>query len=262
MKRYLRLYTAFLRNCLVRELEYRTSFILRAIGNFAWGVISLMFLSFVFRLVRAIAGWTLDQGILLMGTFLLFQGVLGFIFSENMERISQYVNRGELDLILTKPISSQFYVSTRLISWDNLPRIILGIAVILYATRKLGILPTPERVGLYLLLFLTGTVIGYSIWFLSVIYVFWTERLRNAGFIFYSLTELGRVPIQVFKGAARHLLTFVLPIAFMTTIPTESLLGTVTLSGVGTSLLLAILLFFFANRMWKVGLRAYSSASS
>ncbi|MBI4531746.1 MAG: ABC-2 family transporter protein [Candidatus Latescibacteria bacterium] len=262
MNRYLRVYTAFLRNCLAKELEYRTSFILRAVGNLAHGAVSLLFLSLVFRHVQAIAGWTINQGILLMGTFLLFQGILGFIFSENMERISSYVNRGELDFILTKPISSQFYVSTRLISWDNLPRILLGVAVILYALRQLGSVPTPAQVALYLILLITGLVIGYSLWFLSIIYVFWTERLRNAGFIFHSFTELGRIPIQAFKGISRYLLTFVLPIAFMTTTPTESLLGIVTLSGTGTGLFLATILFLCANRMWRVGLRAYSSASS
>lgn len=262
MERYARLYVAFIRNCLAKELEYRTSFVLRSAGNLLQAGLSILFLSFVFRHVRAIAGWTVDECILLTGTFLLLQGTMGFVLSENMERISQYVNRGELDLVLTKPVSDLFYVSTRIAGWDSLPKAVLGAIVIPRSLVRLGIVPTPLQIGLFVLLIVSGMVIGYSLWLLSVVYVFWSERLRNAGFIFYSLTELGRVPIQVFKGISRTVLTFVLPIAFMTTVPTQTLLGLATLSGAIESASLAAVLFALATAAWRKGLRAYSSASS
>lgn len=262
MRRHARLYAAFVRNCLAKELEYRTSFVLRSAGNLLQAGLSILFLSFVFRHVKAIAGWTVDEGILLTGTFLLLQGTMGFVFSENMERISQYVNRGELDLVLTKPVNSLFYVSTRIAGWDSLPKVILGAIVIPRSLASLGIAPAPLQIGLFLLLLVSGMTIGFSLWILSVVYVFWSERLRNAGFIFYSLTELGRVPIQVFKGIPRAVLTFVLPIAFMTTVPTQALLGLATPAGAVLSLSLAATLLACAVAAWRKGLRAYSSASS
>ena len=168
MRRYLRLYLAFARNCIIREMEYRVSFLLRAAGSVADGILPVIFLTFVFRHVKAVAGWTVDQMLLLMGTYTLIEGTLSTLFGSNMREISRYVNRGELDLVLTKPVSSQFYVSTRLVEWDSLPRVGLGIAITAYAFRGLDIQVTVKSFLVYLVLLCSGLAIGYSLWLISV----------------------------------------------------------------------------------------------
>jgi ABC-2 type transport system permease protein len=262
MRRYIRLYLAFARNCFVRELEYRVSFALRALGSVAEGALPILFLTFVFRQVRAVAGWSGDQMLLLMGTYTLVEGTLSTLFGSNMRQISQYVNRGELDLILTKPVSSQFYVSTRLLEWESCPRIALGAAISAYAFRKLGLSLTWETAAVYLAALCAGLAIGYSIWLISVVWVFWTERLGNAGFAFYTFLELGRLPVQAFRGLVRMFLTFGLPLAFMTTVPTEALLGLLTPARGLQSLGLAALFLAASSWAWRIGLRSYASASS
>ncbi|MSS73738.1 MAG: hypothetical protein EXS64_19955 [Candidatus Latescibacteria bacterium] len=262
MRRYIRLYIAFARNCFVRELEYRLSFILRAIGSVTEGVLPVVFIALVFRQVQAVAGWTVDQMLLLMGTYTLVEGTLSTLFGANMAEISRYVNRGELDLVLTKPVSSQFYVSTRLVAWEALPRVILGIAVTAHAFRRLNVPMTAETGMAYLTLLGAGLAIGYSLWLMSVVWVFWTERLSNAGFVFYTFLELGRLPIQAFRGIARTVLTFVLPMAFMTTVPTEALMGLFSFEKAATGVLLAVLFLAVSSWAWRIGLRSYASASS
>ena len=262
MRRYLRLYLAFARNCIIREMEYRVSFLLRAAGSVADGILPVIFLTFVFRHVKAVAGWTVDQMFLLMGTYTLIEGTLSTLFGSNMREISRYVNRGELDLVLTKPVSSQFYVSTRLVEWDSLPRVGLGIAITAYAFRSLDVHVTVQSFLVYMVLLFSGLAIGYSLWLISVVWVFWTERLSNAGFAFYTLLELGRLPIHAFWGVVRVLLTFVLPVAFITTVPTEALLGLFTLQKAATGLVLAGFLLAASSCVWEVGLKSYTSASS
>ena len=104
--------------------------------------------------------------------------------------------------------------------------------------------------------------IGYSLWLISVVWVFWTERLSNAGFLFYTVMELGRLPIQAFRGPIRAILTFVLPLAFMTTVPTEALLGLFSLNRALAALLLAVFFLAASSCVWRLGLRSYASASS
>ena len=262
MRRYIRLYIAFARNCFVRELEYRLSFVLRAIGSAAEGILPVAFIALVFRQVQAVAGWTVDQMLLLMGTYTLLEGTLSTLFGANMAEISRYVNRGELDLVLTKPVSSQFYVSTRLVAWEALPRVVLGGAVTAHALRRLGVSVTAESLLAYVALLGAGLAIGYSLWSMSVVWVFWTERLSNAGFVFYTFLELGRLPIQAFQGVARLILTFVLPMAFMTTVPTEALMGLFSFERAATGAGLAAAFLIASSLAWRVGLRSYASASS
>lgn len=262
MRRYVRLYIAFARNCFVRELEYRLSFVLRAFGSAAEGVLPVVFLAFVFRQVQAVAGWTVDQMLMLMGTYTLVEGALSTLFGANMAEISRYVNRGELDLVLTKPVSSQFYVSMRLVAWEALPRVILGVTVTAHAFRRLNTPATAETCLAYLVLLGSGLAIGYSLWLMSVVWVFWTERLSNAGFVFYTFLELGRLPIQAFRGVARMVLTFVLPMAFMTTVPTEALMGIFSFRRAAAGALLAVVFLAASSWAWRVGLRSYASASS
>ena len=121
---------------------------------------------------------------------------------------------------------------------------------------------TAGMMGGYIATLCAGLVIGYAIWLMSVVWVFWTERLSNAGFVFYTFLELGRLPIQAFRGVVRMGLTFALPMAFMTTAPTEALMGLFSLKKAVASLSLAALFLVASSCAWRVGLRSYASASS
>src|SRR5205814_3915012 len=119
--RYLRVYAACLRNCLARELEFRTSFLLSAGSTVLWAVFSMLLAGLVFSNVRQVAGWDLDRMFVLTGTFLIVEGLSAGLFQRNMQRLSEMVNKGELDFVLTRPISSQFLVSIRYVNFGDLP---------------------------------------------------------------------------------------------------------------------------------------------
>ena len=77
-----------------------------------------------------------------------------------------------------------------------------------------------------------------------------------------ALLASGRYPLNAYPPALRVLFTFVLPVAFLTTIPAKVLLdsaGTpMLLAGLG----LAVVFFAAARSFWLFALRFYTSASS
>jgi ABC-2 type transport system permease protein len=105
-------------------------------------------------------------------------------------------------------------------------------------------------------------VIVYSFWLVLASLSFWFVRVENLLEIFQSMYQAGRWPISLYPGWLRFALTFIVPVAFATTIPAEALtgrLGSTTLLGaVG----LAILMFMIARLVWRLGLRRYSGASA
>jgi ABC-2 type transport system permease protein len=92
-----------------------------------------------------------------------------------------------------------------------------------------------------------------SIWFVKV----WnaTEVLR------YTLVA-GRYPVSAYPPALRLLFTFVLPVAFLTTVPAEALLGRGSALWAAGSLLAAALCLAGSRLLWRYAQRFYTSASS
>src|SRR4051812_13717530 len=106
--RYLRFYLAAVRTCIARELEYRGHFTLLALSAVAEVVVSLSVTLFLFSNIRVVAGWDLNRMLVLTGTYQFVSGVVFLLFDANMGKLSEYVNKGELDYVLLKPIDSQF----------------------------------------------------------------------------------------------------------------------------------------------------------
>jgi ABC-2 type transport system permease protein len=76
------------------------------------------------------------------------------------------------------------------------------------------------------------------------------------------MLEAGRFPIAAYPAAYQFFFTFVVPIGFITTVPTEAILGRMSGETAGLSLLIAGVLFVISNQFWRFALRFYTSASS
>jgi ABC-2 type transport system permease protein len=60
----------------------------------------------------------------------------------------------------------------------------------------------------------------------------------------------------------RALLTFIIPVAFVTTFPASALLGRLDSTTAWIGVLFAIVFFIASNRFWNFAIKHYSSASS
>jgi ABC-2 type transport system permease protein len=76
------------------------------------------------------------------------------------------------------------------------------------------------------------------------------------------LLEAGRYPIVAYPAAYRSFFTFVVPVAFLTTVPAEVMLGRSRIIWFIGSGMIAIILFLFSLLFWRFALRFYTSASS
>jgi ABC-2 type transport system permease protein len=74
--------------------------------------------------------------------------------------------------------------------------------------------------------------------------------------------EAGRWPVSLYPAWLRYGLTFVIPVAFATTVPVEALTNRLN----GVTLLvafgLAVILALVSRAFWKIGLKHYSGTSA
>jgi ABC-2 type transport system permease protein len=260
--RYMAVYGAFLRTCVIREMGFRGHFFLLMFSNAAWTLLSLAFAGFLFTNVRSVAGWNLDNMIVLTGTFSLVLGILDGLFQTNMSRLSEQVNRGELDYVLIKPIDSQFYVSTRYVNLNEAPTVLIAAVTVVTGVARTGLAPSIADISAYALLIACAVVTFYGLWFASVTLALWSGRINNIAYLILPIADMGRMPSDIYRGIFRVFFTFILPVALISTVPARALLGAFDPFMLIYALSASALTVLFSRWFWLFSLRRYSSASS
>jgi len=104
-------------------------------------------------------------------------------------------------------------------------------------------------------------VLLYSLWFLLATTAIWFTKIYNATEVLRGLMDAGRFPISAYPLAYRFVFTWIVPVAFVTTVPAEALLGRSNVAWLFGSVALAAGSFFACRRFWLRALRSYTGAS-
>ncbi len=175
----------------------------------------------------------------------------------------EHIRKGTLDFVLLKPADAQFLVSTAKFE----PWRVVDVA------RRPGDHgrrlpphgPSPRRSGRSLLsvaVLASATVILYSLWILVVSAAFFVVKVDNLSFLFLSLYDAARWPVRRLPGVLRVFFTFVIPLAVLTTIPAQALLGRIGLPQVAATAAGALVFALAARFVWLRSIGHYTSASS
>ena len=115
---------------------------------------------------------------------------------------------------------------------------------------------------MFVLMLIAGGVIIYGFWLVLATLSFWFVRVENILVVFQSMYEAGRWPISLYPGWLRYGLTFIIPVAFATTVPAEALTGRLTWVTLTIAVALAVVIFMLSRLFWRAGLRHYSGTSA
>jgi ABC-2 type transport system permease protein len=258
----IRLLYVFFRVSVLNETAYRLNFFLQLFQSLLELGTALAGLAVIFSFTNTLGGWSVDEMLALVGVYFLIGAIISLIIQPGMSALIDSVRDGTLDFTLTKPEDSQLLVSIQRVAIFSLIDLLLGLGVLITALVRLG-----EKIGGwqaagFMGTLLAGGIIVYSFWLILASLSFWFVRVENLLEIFRSMYEAGRWPVSLYPGWLRFGLTFIVPVAFATTIPAEALTGRLngwTLAGAAG---LAVLLFIIARLVWKLGLRRYSGASA
>jgi ABC-2 type transport system permease protein len=260
--RYFRLLSIFYRNSLYTEMEYRANFLANLFTSAFWLAFAIMGLHVFFYHRDQIGAWGYYEAMLVVGFFSLFNGFIEALLQPNMSRVIEQIRKGTFDFVLIKPVNSQFIASLRHLSIWKLADVAMGLGICTYAMARLALSPTIADLLVAAGFVFCGTVILYSIWLMMVTSAFWFVRIDNISELFTAIYETGRFPVSVYPSWMRGVLTFVVPIAFITTFPAAAILGRAELHLLSVALLLAAGLFCGCVYFWRFAVRRYSSASS
>ena len=260
--RYLRLLAAFFRVSVMGELAYRVNFFWQLFQSLLSLAISLVGLGIIFSYTDTLGGWRPDEILALVGVYFLVGGIIGLVIQPGMEQFIDSVRDGTLDFTLTKPEDAQLIVSIQRVEIWELINIGLGLGVLVFALIRLGEKVGVPEAGMFILMLIAGALIIYSFFLILATLSFWFVRVENILVIFQSMYEAGRWPVSLYPGWLRYGLTFIIPVAFATTVPAEALTGRLNWEVLLGAVALAAVMLTLSRVFWRVGLRHYSGTSA
>jgi ABC-2 type transport system permease protein len=262
LRRLVRAVVAVYRAALMTALQYRASFLGEAFVALFWLVWTIAPLFVLYQYGSEVAGWSRSEALLVMGFFITLSGILDAFVDPNLTAVVQHVREGTLDFVLLKPVDPQLYVSIHRTAPAKLPHVLAGLAVAAVATASLPVRPGPGEVAAAAVLLCAAVTLLHSLWTLVVSLSFRFVRVDNLSFLLRSVVDAGRWPVGFYPVAVRIALTFLVPVALMTSYPALALRGALSwragLAAVATAVFFALL----ARFGWKRALRGYASASS
>ena len=217
------------------------------------------FIYFLLKGANTLAGYTFNQTIFFFLTFNLVDVASQFLFRE-VYRFRPLVVSGEFDLILSKPISALFRSlmgGADVLDLITIPPLIAGI---IYVAGFLN--PSTVHITLYILLIINGLLIATAFHIAVISFGIITLEIDHTIMIYRDLTNLGRLPVDIYMEPLRGILTYLIPVGIMVTLPAKALMGLVSAQGVLLSFLLGLAAIFISLRFWNFALTKYTSASS
>jgi ABC-2 type transport system permease protein len=258
----LRLFGVYLRINMLGEMAYRVNFYVQLFQSVVELGTALAGLAVVFSYTGDLHGWTPNEMLALVGVYFMAGGMIGLVIEPSLEQFITAVRDGSLDFTLTKPEDAQLLASIQTVNIWKVIDVVMGAAVLGTALARLG-----EKIGagqalMFGAMSLSGLAIIYSFWLILATLSFWFVRVENILVIFQSMYEAGRWPISLYPGWLRFGLTFIVPVAFATTIPAEALTGRLSGETLLGAIALAAFLAGLSRWFWRLGLRHYSGASA
>ena len=240
------------------DFAYPLQFFLLFVASLFGGLLGPLFGFVVYGISSGFPGWTLNQYLLLFGSFTLVRGFSDLFFTALFFRVGKQINRGLFDKNLLRPIKTLPFLVMQGFDFDGISTFLLGFAIVGYALHGMtftlvGLVQFAYLIvlGICFMLSITMILIGLSLVFVEV------DALRN---FFFMFLNFARYPISVFGKSASFVLSYLIPIGLVSFYPAKALGH--GLSGLNTLLLsLAIFVFMFvAKLVFNYGISKYQSA--
>jgi len=255
---------ALVKNSVVREMGFKSNFILWIIVDLMWFLLQITFFSVLYSHVDRIADWTKWEVILLLSASHFIQQIFTGLFFNNCVAISDHIRTGRLDFMMLLPVNTRFLVSLRHVDLGAFVNAGTAVALMIYAGRQLHLSPSFLQLAGFLILCGAGLLVHYSLMFLLASISFWTVRAQGIVWGYYNLFQLSRLPDSAFPpGIFKAFFTFALPMLLVANVPAKLLTDKLRSPKEMLLLLLMTCACLIVSELgWRFSIRRYASASS
>jgi ABC-2 type transport system permease protein len=262
LRRHLRLIAMFGRVSLQADLEYRLNFVVRVVTDMLWYGAQILTFEILFRQTSQISGWSLLEMRVFLGLLFTTDALYMFLFSENLDHLSDKVRKGDLDLILCKPVNSQFMMSFQKLSVAYLACIAISLSWLVWSIAQLPGETVWHRLPILLLTAPGSLAVVYSMRFIFSATALIFTRAENINYLWYQIFKLGTRPDALYPRWLRYIVLTFIPVGFVASVPAQIVLGKLEWFWLFGGLVVPVFAVGLSIWFWRFGLRFYTSASS
>lgn len=262
-KRHVHIYGIFIKNCLIKQMEYRANFFMMIAIETMYLMVKILYAVVLYRTGVTIYGISPNGILLFIGTYVVEVGFFMSLFYFNFSALQQSVNDGTLDIYITKPISLQFMSTLRNVDFGTcLPNIVGGLIIVFVGWQKSTITVNFTNVLMYIVLLICGVLTGYSVMLFPNLLCFWIVKASSIQEITNSMLDFNNMPMTIYTKWMQRIGVFVFPIFLMSNYSSLFLLHRLNIGNILWGIVAPIIFFILVRLFWKFCIRNYSSASS
>ena len=261
--KHIKIWLMLVRINLMSQMEYRANFVTGILMEGGYLVAKIMYVIVAYSAGRNIAGFGPDEILVFIGTFVFVTGFYAGIFMMNFFQLSWMVKDGSFDMLLTKPVNTQFLATFR--RSDMGPFILdttAGVIMVVMGLLRLGTGITVLGIMGWAFFVASGVAVGYALWLIPQTLVFRIVKADAISGLCDAFWDFNNVPMIVYNRIGQAVGVFVIPIFVITNFPSLFALGRMTPLYLAWGFIAPVLFGFIASRCWKIGLRHYASGGN
>lgn len=255
----LKIYWMIKSQYLKTAMEYRFNFWMMAVAGFLMRALMMGVAFVLYRNVPDIAGFTEGQVYLIMSFMFITEGMCN-IFFDGIWYLPRLVFMGELDVMLSRPVSPLYQVISHEVGLQGVGVLAIGFLSLTMAVARLGVM-APPVVLLCILFIVCGTVVRMSSYLIGASNVFWLKAggQLNIPYTIYTVGEYAKYPVSVYPLWMQAVLFGLIPYAFIGYVPCLAIRGEHTLPYALLTVAVSGLYFLLARAVFYKGIKKYES---
>jgi ABC-2 type transport system permease protein len=241
-------------------MAYRFNFFLFLTAIVLFNLLAPLVVYLIYYNNLTIPGWTFNQVLFLLGTYILVTGIDVFLGAHIEWTTRSLLKSGEFDKILIRPIKPMTLIFLRKPEIAALSEVVLGIIIVLYTYTNLNIVFNLVNILVYLILIFIALLFLISLRiFIGALTFFFIETSAIGEFV-GRFKNFAIYPISIYGTMGYKLFTFIFPIGLLGFYPAEVILGRAAWATVGLSAVVGLILFIVSIFFWEFAIKHYVSA--
>ncbi len=220
---YWRVFLTFARNSLVRDMTFRSNFLIECVTSFSWMAMNLGYYLLIYQFTSSIADWSRHEFFIFLATTLFINSIVQALFMPNCEEFSELIRTGGLDFALLKPIDTQFLISLNKVNWSSLANFIFAAVLLGVSVSNLPAMPGVVQFLLYPFYVACGVAILYSLMISLAATSVWLGRNQTLYDFWFYITNFSRYPMEIYRGPVgsplQWVFTFIVPVLVVVNVP-------------------------------------------
>jgi ABC-2 type transport system permease protein len=258
---YWKLFCTFAKMRLAVQMEYRINFLSGLLVEAGYFIIKMMYPVICYQNDVHIGNLDPNGICIITGTYCLLTGIYMFFYT-GFITLADKVRNGALDLLITKPVSSQFMLTMTDLSFGMLAtNSIGGLVLIIYGWHGANISLTLSVVAGFIALVLSSSLLTYSLFLFPLLLSFKMLSAQGLNAFLAAVWDFNNMPMALYGRGIRFAGLFIFPVFIISNWPGLFLLGSLSPLFLAYGFIAAIGWFIITRILWKHAIKGYASAN-